>query len=630
MRLKYLFFTLLFIIILPAYATSQVANSRENIALHKADSLANLGAFKDAGQELFRLGDWLAEQDSFAKAGVIFRKAGDYFSQKEDLFDLAHSSFDRAIFYFKKNKQPIEEAFTFLEKAACYHQNYDFPNALAEYQKAQHQFEQLNHKKGEGEVLLEMSLLYRDCEKIPEAIEAANKGLAIHQALQDSISLYYDFFNLGMYHDESGKYDQALDYYFKALQLSSESESILLNNISNTYKNQKNYNKSLVFAQNALKSAIEVEDEEALATVYSTLCEINLLLGKNQKALEYGQKSLAGAKSLNDLEILKIAHFNLSEIYEKLGKPTEALFYHKTYITLKDSISDDEKSRQITRRELQFEYDKKQQAQQIAQEKRDVVANAELSRQKIMLNVFIGGFALMLLIAGLIFRSYRREQHTKSIIEQEKKKSDDLLLNILPIQAAEELKTKGFSDARLYESATVLFTDFKDFTVISEIVTPAALVKMIDFYFSEFDRITARFNIEKIKTVGDAYVCANGLNMLGEDTPHNVVKAAIEIQKFSATHRQKCEADGVPYFDCRVGINTGPVVAGVVGIKKFTYDIWGDTVNVAARMEQHGEPGKINVSESTYLLIKDQFDCEYRGKILAKNKGEVSMYFVTE
>jgi adenylate cyclase len=262
------------------------------------------------------------------------------------------------------------------------------------------------------------------------------------------------------------------------------------------------------------------------------------------------------------------------------------------------------------------------------QAERDTKAKIEIDRQKMVRNALIGGFAFMLLIAGLIFRNYRREKHTKAIIEKEKQKSDDLLLNILPAKAAEELKTKGFSDAQLYENATVLFTDFKDFTLMSEIVSPATLVKMIDFYFSEFDRITTKFNIEKIKTVGDAYVCANGLNQNNTDKPSDVVKAAIEMQKFSSEYRKKCLVNNVPFFECRIGINTGSVVAGVVGIKKFTYDIWGDTVNVAARMEQHGEPGKINVSEATYLLIKEEFQCEYRGKILAKNKGEVSMYFV--
>jgi adenylate cyclase len=620
--------TLLFIFgfIAPFYA--QTAIEREKMAEIKADSLANMGEYKDAGQELFRLAEWLSEQDSIRLAGKYYKKAGLYFSEEEKLSDQAHSAFDKAATIFKKLNLPVEEAYIFLKKAICFHQNYDYPNALEEYLKAQHQFEQLNYKKGEAEVLMEIGVFYRDCENMPAAFEAENKALAIHENLKDSSNLYYEFFNLGMFNDETKNYDKALEYYFKALPLSTANENILLNNISNTYKNQKNYSKALVYAQNALKSAIADEDEESLPIIYSTLCEINILLGQNQKALEYGKKSLRGAESIDNLEILKIAHHNLSEIYEKLGKTSEALFYHKSYIALKDSISNDEKDREIDRRISKFEYEKKQKDQKDKQEKLDLMAKTELGRQKMMLNVFIGGFAFMLLIAGLIFRSYRREQHTKSIIQQEKQKSDDLLLNILPAQAAEELKTKGFSDARLYAHATVLFTDFKDFTVISEIVTPAALVKMIDFYFSEFDRITVKYNIEKIKTVGDAYVCANGLNNTETDRPHNMVLAAMEFQKFSLQQQKKCEAEGIPFFQCRVGLHTGPVVAGVVGIKKFTYDIWGDTVNVAARMEQHGEPGKINVSEATYLLIKDQFSCEYRGKILAKNKGEVSMYFV--
>jgi adenylate cyclase len=628
MNLKYKSATLFFLVGFTFNTYAQNSLLKGKVAIEVADSLSMLGQYKAAGQEIFRLGDWFETRDSFLRAGQTFKIAGDYYTQDETLFNLSHVAYDKAIENFKKGNSPIEETYVFLAKAACFNKNYDYPNALAEYLKAQHQFGVLKHAPGEGETLLNLSLFYRDCKNMPAAFESIEKAIAIHQNLKDSSSLYFDFINIGMYNDESGKYDLALDYYFKAMPLSSESENILFNNISNTYKNQKNYPKSLIYAQNALKSAIAAEEEESLPTIYSTLCELYLLLNQPLKALDYGLKSMSGAKDFNNLEIQSIAHKNLSEIYEKLGKPKEALFYHKGFIALKDRILNDEKDREVTKRSVQFKYELLVQESKSEQAERDTKAKIEIDRQKMVRNALIGGFAFMLLIAGLIFRNYRREKHTKAIIEKEKQKSDDLLLNILPAKAAEELKTKGFSDAQLYENATVLFTDFKDFTLMSEIVSPATLVKMIDFYFSEFDRITTKFNIEKIKTVGDAYVCANGLNQNNTDKPSDVVKAAIEMQKFSSEYRKKCLVNNVPFFECRIGINTGSVVAGVVGIKKFTYDIWGDTVNVAARMEQHGEPGKINVSEATYLLIKEEFQCEYRGKILAKNKGEVSMYFV--
>jgi class 3 adenylate cyclase len=210
----------------------------------------------------------------------------------------------------------------------------------------------------------------------------------------------------------------------------------------------------------------------------------------------------------------------------------------------------------------------------------------------------------------------------------EKKKSDDLLLNILPAEVAEELKQKGSAEARQFDNVTVMFTDFKDFTKISEKLSPTELVAEIDTCFKAFDHIITRHNIEKIKTIGDSYMCAGGLPVPNKTNATDVVQAALEIQQFMKQHFQQRREENKYVFELRTGIHTGPVVAGIVGVKKFAYDIWGDTVNIASRMESSGEAGKVNISESTYALVKDKFTCTHRGKIQAKNKGEVDMYFV--
>jgi class 3 adenylate cyclase len=219
------------------------------------------------------------------------------------------------------------------------------------------------------------------------------------------------------------------------------------------------------------------------------------------------------------------------------------------------------------------------------------------------------------------------EERTEQL-KAEKEKSDDLLLNILPAEVAEELKQTGHCQAKTFSMVTVMFMDFKDFTSVSERVSAELLVDEINACFSAFDGIIQKFRIEKIKTVGDAYICAGGLPSLNLTHAVDVVNAAIEIQNFMLHRKKEKEAAGEFTFDMRVGINTGPVVAGIVGVKKFQYDIWGDTVNLAARMEQNSEAGKINISGSTYKLVKDTFHCVYRGKIETKNKGEVEMYFV--
>ena len=207
-------------------------------------------------------------------------------------------------------------------------------------------------------------------------------------------------------------------------------------------------------------------------------------------------------------------------------------------------------------------------------------------------------------------------------------RSEALLINILPFEIAEELKKNGSAEAKQFSEVTVMFTDFEDFTKISERLTPPELVEEIHSCFTAFDSIISKHNIEKIKTIGDSYMCAGGLPVANTTHAIDVVSAALEIQQFMQEHlRQRINA-GKETFDLRIGIHTGPVVAGIVGIKKFAYDIWGDTVNIASRMESSGEAGKINISGATYELVMDRFNCSYRGKIPAKNKGEIDMYFV--
>lgn len=219
------------------------------------------------------------------------------------------------------------------------------------------------------------------------------------------------------------------------------------------------------------------------------------------------------------------------------------------------------------------------------------------------------------------------EERTKEL-QIEKSKSDDLLLNILPADTANELKSNGYAKPKHYDLVTVLFTDFKNFTSISEKLSAVELVEEINFCYSNFDRIITQFGIEKIKTIGDSYMCVGGIENNNADTVKNTVLAAIEIRDFMEAEKQRRVAKGEFYFDIRIGLHKGPVIAGIVGIKKFAFDIWGNTVNIASRMESSSEPGKINVSGETYELIKESFDCEYRGKIMAKNKGDIDMYFV--
>ena len=232
-----------------------------------------------------------------------------------------------------------------------------------------------------------------------------------------------------------------------------------------------------------------------------------------------------------------------------------------------------------------------------------------------------GIFFIFILVGGSLTIAFINVRRSKN-------KSEVLLLNILPQEIAEELKKTGSAKAKAFTMVTVMFTDFKDFTNISEKVSAELLVDEIHHCFSSFDRIIQKYKIEKIKTIGDAYLCASGLPVSNYTHAVDMVNAAFEIRDFMIQRKIEKEAKGEIPFEIRIGIHTGPVVAGIVGIKKYTYDIWGDTVNIAARMEQNSDSAKINVSGNTYELIKTKFACEHRGKIEAKNKGVIDMYYV--
>lgn len=220
----------------------------------------------------------------------------------------------------------------------------------------------------------------------------------------------------------------------------------------------------------------------------------------------------------------------------------------------------------------------------------------------------------------------RTYQLTQSLEEtkKERQKAEKLLHNILPEEVAEELKQNGAAEARQYDHVSVLFTDFVNFTGIGEKMNPKDLVAELDLCFRAFDEIIEKYGLEKIKTIGDAYLAVCGLPTPDPAHAENAVNAALDILEFMEERRRR---GGL--FEIRAGINSGPLVAGIVGVKKFAYDIWGDTVNTAARMETNSDTGKLNVTDATYELIKDKYKCEYRGKIDVKNKGVVDMYFVS-
>ena len=338
-------------------------------------------------------------------------------------------------------------------------------------------------------------------------------------------------------------------------------------------------------------------------------------------------KNLPGEHQLNCYKELSITY--------KMTKDYKGFFKaYPQYIALRDSSINRENQNDFLSRLSEVRFEKKVDSLRYQQH----LTNEQLKLQTVSnrqeRKYYISGLIALLLISFFIARNYYNQRRSNRLltganqqINAEKQRSDNLLLNILPADVAEELKENGTAGARLYDHVTVLFTDFVNFTTISELLTPQELVDELHTCFKAFDDIIGRYGIEKIKTIGDAYLAVAGLPNTDAQHAKNTVSAALEIRQFIHNRKQLM---GNRTFDIRIGIHSGSVVAGIVGVKKFAYDIWGDTVNTAARMEQHSQPGQINLSEKTYELVRDEFAFTYRGEIEAKNKGALRMYFVEQ
>ena len=250
---------------------------------------------------------------------------------------------------------------------------------------------------------------------------------------------------------------------------------------------------------------------------------------------------------------------------------------------------------------------------------------------------FVLGFLILWTIYDFLELRFARKQYfLEQIINKrtedliiEKEKTETLLANVLPKNTADEIIAKGKATKIKYNFVTVLFSDIQGFTKIAEEMNPEILIDELDKFFFHFDSVVEKFGIEKIKTIGDAYMCAGGIPEKNRTNPVEVILAALEMQAYMKSLKEASKIEGIKYWDIRIGIHTGTVVAGVVGHKKLSYDIWGDTVNTASRMESAGEAGKINISGTTYEFVKEFFLCEHRGKMPVKYKGELDMYFVS-
>ncbi len=391
------------------------------------------------------------------------------------------------------------------------------------------------------------------------------------------------------------------------------------------YSNKGEPEEAIRLFEEAFREYSALIHQEKFTPIYAFLAKAHLQMGNHQAAIEYAryayQHSLGrGATAL----YLRDAEETLHEAFYAQEKIDSAYFYLKALNALVESTMNDRVLQRLTEMSGQFEYQQKLKAQESKRQMEMALNEKKLEQERLQRNILLGGFLLVLVFAAVFYQQRKK-------IARERNRSESLLLNILPKNIAAELKEHGRAEAKEYENVSILFTDFVAFTQESARLNAKELVEEINACFEAFDQITTHRGIEKIKTIGDAYMAAGGLAGTNGDSAKNTVLAAIDMQDYMRKRAEEKRFKKEPFFEMRLGIHTGPVVAGIVGVKKFQYDVWGDTVNTANRLENTGQKGKVNISKATYDLVKNEpeFSFENRGKVVVKGKGEMEMWFVS-
>lgn len=553
------------------------------------------------------IGDVDGQSNMFNNIGTVYHNVGDLVKALD--------------FYFKSlkaaeqtgNKLRIATAYTNIG-AAYFDNPITMDKALPYYLDAVKYSEEDGDKEAIGTISVNIGEIYFNQNKLEEALLYFEKSKSALEIGEFYLSLPYTLSFIGKVYARKKDFAKAVDYQTSAVRMASvnnfQFEKVFaLANLADTYRDLKDY-------RNALR--IFTEARELAETV--------------------------GSKEIR--HILE----GMVSTYSAMGDFKSAFHYQTLLAETKDRLYTEDNTKTIQRFQMEFETEKKQaQINLLTKDKQLQEVNLQQQRYKIYgltagtFFLFAATFFLLKNIrlktranTELSVRNKEISRQKEEIsgqrddIERQKAEIEGLILNILPAEVAQELRKTGIATPRYCENVSVMFTDFKEFTTIAEALSAQELVAELNECFVAFDAIIERFGLEKIKTIGDAYMCAAGIPSASNDHAFNAVSAALAIQEYIRENNSKRTQRGSQPWELRIGIHSGPVVAGVVGRKKFAYDIWGNTVNIASRLETSGEVGRVNVSSTTYQLIKDSFKCEFRGKILAKNIGEVEMYFIED
>ncbi len=511
-----------------------------------------------------------------------------------------------------------------LQKGNAFRLQGDLSEALKENFEAASIADKYDLEREKAIVNIGIADIYSLMDSHDRSVEYYHEAIKELEDLNDLESLGSALLNLGDEYFNRKKLDSALFYFERSGKIFRDINyetgvGYNLGNVGLVYAAMGENEKAEANMHKAVQILEKTGDFYPVCVYLRYMSDIYLENGKDTIAMDFALQSLELAKTYGLQDEISEASLKVSQLYENSGDVPRAFQFYKDYITYRDRVRNLSSTQEIANLRADYE---------VAQKQVEVdLLNEERKNQKLVNFIVIGIMLVIAFLAVMLFRRNRFIKKTSSIIEKERNRSDNLLRNILPEETAMELKENGRVKAKKFEQVTVLFADFKDFSRYAEHMDPEKLLMNLDHYFSEFDRIVEKYNLEKIKTLGDCYMIAGGLPFPDETHTKRTIQASFEIIDFVNKTRQDQSLPDAS-LEIRIGIHTGPVVAGVVGSKKFAYDIWGDTVNIAARLQTASEPGKINISQSTCKMIDDFYECDYRGKIEVKNRGILKMFYV--
>lgn len=609
-----------------------VTNAQQNIAISqlndKAEALLNSNPNKalELARNAFAEAEKAKDEEGQCRA-LVLRGIGNY---KVDNYDLALSRLNEAVEYCEKYKDTSNLAFATYWLGNSHLHNGDYAKALDSYMRVIELANYRNDNKNLARALDGKASIYEALGDYTKAEELYNGSLSLAQKIgfkEWYPTVYFSLANLAY---AKGDVNGAIARYKEAIK---ESEAVgNLNNKANCLQQLA----SIYYGKNESRTAMEYIQQamdvfqqtgSVSSFSYSRLLMAAILLKDRlyDDAIALAQKSYAEGKSKKEVRLQRDAAEILYYGYLGKGNNAKALESHVLFHNLSESEYKDEVTRKVTQQELQSNFERERAIEAAKQAKINAQKDTELAQENMVKKLYMIGFGFILVIAGLSIFAFVQKRKDTSLIANEKTKSDKLLLSILPGDVIADIKQSG--NVHHIQPSTVLFADIKSFARGAG-ANPDKLNELKEQSVKKLDDIALRYRLNRVKNISDACLYVADPIPDGQAGAQNAMQAATEMADYIERLKDEQLKKGEQYVDVSIGMHSGPMIAGIVGVRKTDHDIWGDAVNIAARMEQHSEAGKLNISETTYELVKGKYKGRHHGKITDRNNNEIEMFFI--